>query len=228
MMRMRRDEAAVNVLARHRPLTRNQMAARVALDIPEGWYVNLGIGAPLQVADHVPAEREVIFHSENGVLGMGPAPAPDRINRWLINAGKQYVTLRTGGSYMHHADSFGLIRGGHLDLCVLGAFQVAENGDLANWSTSDNDSAPAVGGAMDLAVGARQVWVLMEHQTKSGESRLVRRCTYPLTALGVVKRVYTNLAILDVTAEGFAVREMVEGLTLGALQKVTDAPLRGC
>jgi len=227
-MRMRRDEAAVNVIARHRPLTRNEMAARVARDIPEGWYVNLGIGAPLLVADHVPVEREVIFHSENGVLGMGPAPAPDRINRWLINAGKQYVTLRTGGSYMHHADSFGLIRGGHLDLCVLGAFQVAENGDLANWSTSDNDSAPAVGGAMDLAVGARQVWVLMEHQTKSGESRLVRRCTYPLTALGVVKRVYTNLAVLDVTTEGFAVREMVEGLTLDALQKLTDAPLRGC
>jgi 3-oxoadipate CoA-transferase, beta subunit len=218
----------VNVIARHRPLTRNEMAARVARDIPEGWYVNLGIGAPLQVADHVPAEREVIFHSENGVLGMGPAPAPDRIDRWLINAGKQYVTLRTGGSYMHHADSFALIRGGYLDLCVLGAFQVAENGDLANWSTSDNDSAPAVGGAMDLAVGARQVWVLMEHQTKSGESRLVRRCTYPLTALGVVKRVYTNLAVLDVTAEGFTVREMVEGLTLDALQKLTDAPLYGC
>ncbi len=215
----------MNVIARHRPLARSEMAARVARDIPEGWYVNLGIGAPLQVADHVPAEREVIFHSENGVLGMGPAPAPDRINRWLINAGKQYVTLRTGGSYMHHADSFALIRGGHLDLCVLGAFQVAENGDLANWSTSDNDSAPAVGGAMDLAVGARQVWVLMEHQTKSGESRLVRRCTYPLTALGVVKRVYTNLAVLDVTGEGFAVREMVEGLTLDALQKLTDAPL---
>ena len=228
MMRMRRDEAAVNVIARHRPLTRHEMAARVARDIPEGWYVNLGIGAPLLVADHVPVEREVIFHSENGVLGMGPAPAPDRINRWLINAGKQYVTLRAGGSYMHHADSFALIRGGHLDLCVLGAFQVAENGDLANWSTSDNDSAPAVGGAMDLAVGARQVWVLMEHQTKSGESRLVRRCTYPLTALGVVKRVYTNLAVLDVTTEGFAVREMVEGLTLDALQKLTDAPLRGC
>lgn len=228
MMRMRRDEAAVNVIARHRPLTRNEMAARVARDILEGWYVNLGIGAPLQVADHVPAEREVIFHSENGVLGMGPAPAPDRIDRWLINAGKQYVTLRSGGSYMHHADSFALIRGGYLDLCVLGAFQVAENGDLANWSTSDNDSAPAVGGAMDLAVGARQVWVLMEHQTKSGESRLVRRCTYPLTALGVVKRVYTNLAVLDVTAEGFTVREMVEGLTLEALQKLTDAPLHGC
>jgi 3-oxoadipate CoA-transferase, beta subunit len=216
----------MNIVATHKPLSRNAIAARVARDIPEGWYVNLGIGAPLQVADHVPADREVIFHSENGVLGMGPAPAPDRINRWLINAGKQYVTLRTGGSYMHHADSFALIRGGHLDLCVLGAFQVAENGDIANWSISDNDSAPAVGGAMDLAVGARRVWVLMEHQTKSGESRLVRRCGYPLTALGVVKRVYTNLAVLDVTADGFVVREMVEGLTLEALQKATDAPLR--
>ncbi len=157
---------------------------------------------------------------------MGPAPAAGAINRWLINAGKQYVTLRDGGAYMHHADSFGLIRGGHLDLCVLGAFQVAENGDLANWSMSDNDSAPAVGGAMDLAVGARQVWVMMEHQTKSGASRLVRRCSYPLTAVGVVKRVYTNLAVLDVTAEGFAVRDMVEGLTLDALQKMTDAPVR--
>jgi 3-oxoadipate CoA-transferase, beta subunit len=216
----------MNVLAKYRPLTRSEIAARLARDIPEGWYVNLGIGAPLQVADYVPADREVIFHSENGVLGMGPAPAPDRIDRWLINAGKQYVTLRTGGSYMHHADSFALIRGGHLDLCVLGAFQVAENGDIANWSISDNDSAPAVGGAMDLAVGARRVWVLMEHQTKSGESRLVRRCSYPLTALGVVKRVYTNLAVLDVAADGFVVREMVEGLTLEALQKVTDAPLR--
>ena len=216
----------MNVLAACQPRTRNEMAARVARDIPEGWFVNLGIGAPLQVADHLPAEREVVFHSENGVLGMGPAPEPDRINRWLINAGKQYVTLRSGGSYMHHADSFGLIRGGHLDLCVLGAFQVAENGDLANWSTSENDSAPAVGGAMDLAAGARRVWVLMDHQTKSGESRLVRRCTYPLTALGVVKRIYTNLAVLDVRPDGFTVREMVEGLTIDALQKVTDAPLR--
>jgi 3-oxoadipate CoA-transferase beta subunit len=216
----------MNVLAACQPRTRYEMAARVARDIPEGWFVNLGIGAPLQVADYLPAEREVVFHSENGVLGMGPAPEPDRINRWLINAGKQYVTLRSGGSYMHHADSFGLIRGGHLDLCVLGAFQVAENGDLANWSTSENDSAPAVGGAMDLAAGARRVWVLMDHQTKSGESRLVRRCTYPLTALGVVKRIYTNLAVLDVRPDGFTVREMVEGLTLDALQKVTDAPLR--
>jgi len=218
-------ETAAKVVAKCRPMTRAEMAARVAHDIPEGWYVNLGIGAPLQVADYVPADREVIFHSENGVLGMGPAPAAEEINRWLINAGKQYVTLREGGAYMHHADSFGLIRGGHLDLCVLGAFQVGENGDIANWSISDIDSAPAVGGAMDLAVGARRVWVLMEHQTKSGESRLVRRCTYPLTALGVVKRVYTNLAILDVTADGFSVRAMVEGLTLDALQKVTDAPL---
>jgi 3-oxoadipate CoA-transferase beta subunit len=220
------NEIAAKVVPKCTPMTRAEMAAQVARDIPEGWYVNLGIGAPLQVADYVPAEREVIFHSENGVLGMGPAPAAAEINRWLINAGKQYVTLREGGAYMHHADSFGLIRGGHLDLCVLGAFQVAENGDIANWSISDNDSAPAVGGAMDLAVGARRVWVLMEHQTKSGESRLVRRCTYPLTALGVVKRVYTNLAVLDVTPAGFAVRDMVEGLTLDALQKVTDAPLR--
>jgi 3-oxoadipate CoA-transferase, beta subunit len=216
----------VNVLTKYKPWTRGEMAARLARDIPEGWYVNLGIGAPLHVADHVPAEREVIFHSENGVLGMGPAPAAGAINRWLINAGKQYVTLRDGGAYMHHADSFGLIRGGHLDLCVLGAFQVAENGDLANWSMSDNDSAPAVGGAMDLVVGARQVWVMMEHQTKSGASRLVRRCSYPLTAVGVVKRVYTNLAVLDVTPEGFAVHDMVEGLTLEALQKMTDAPVR--
>jgi 3-oxoadipate CoA-transferase beta subunit len=215
----------LNVLAACKPLTRNEMAARLARDIPEGWLVNLGIGAPLQVADHVPAEREVIFHSENGVLGMGPAPEPETIDRWLINAGKQYVTLRTGGSYMHHADSFALIRGGHLDLCVLGAFQVAENGDIANWSTSDNDTAPAVGGAMDLAAGARQVWALMEHQTKSGESRLVRRCSYPLTALGAVKRVYTNLAVLDVTEQGFTVREMAPGMTFEVLQKITDAPL---
>jgi 3-oxoadipate CoA-transferase beta subunit len=186
------NETAAKVEAKCRPMTRAEMAARVARDIPEGWYINLGIGALLQVADYVPVDREVIFHSENGVLGMGPAPAAGAINRWLINAGKQYVTLREGGAYMHHADSFGLIRGGHLDLCVLGAFQVAENGDIANWSISDNDSAPAVGGAMDLAVGARRVWVLMEHQTKSGESRLVRRCTYPLTAVGVVTRVYTT------------------------------------
>src|SRR6516164_2897568 len=208
------------------PLSRTQMAARIARDIPEGWYVNLGIGIPTAIADHVPLDREVIFHSENGVLGMGPAPPKDQIDPWLINAGKQYVTLRPGGSFCHHADSFAMIRGGHLDLCVLGAFQVAENGDIANWATSENDSAPAVGGAMDLAAGARRIWVVMEHTTKTGESRLVHRCSYPLTALACVKRVYTNLAILDVTEEGFAVREMVDGMTLDDLQKVTDAPLR--
>lgn len=217
--------AAEQVLAGCKPMTRREIAARLAGDIPEGWYVNLGIGAPLQVADYVPEQREVVFQSENGILGMGPAPAPDKINRWLINAGKQYITLRTGGSYMHHADSFGLIRGGHLDLCVLGAFQVAENGDIANWATS-NDTAPAVGGAMDLAAGTPRLWVLMDHTTKTGESRLVRRCSYPLTAVGVVKRIYTNLGVFDVTDDGFAVCEMVPGLTLDALQRVTDAPLR--
>jgi 3-oxoadipate CoA-transferase beta subunit len=209
-----------------KPRTRKEMAARVARDIPEGWHVNLGIGIPVLIADYIPEDREAIIHSENGILGMGPAPAEDKINRWLINASKLYVTLRTGGSYMHHADSFALIRGGHLDLCVLGAFQVAENGDIANWATSENDTTPAVGGAMDLAAGARRLWVLMEHVTKSGDSRLVRRCTYPLTAIGAVTRVYTNLAVLDVTDGGFAVREMVPGLTLESLQKVTDAPLR--
>ena len=155
-----------------KPLSRVEMAARVARDIPEGWYVNLGIGIPTAVADHVPLEREVIFHSENGVLGMGPAPPKDKIDPWLINAGKQYVTLRQGGSFCHHADSFSMIRGGHLDLCVLGAFQVAENGDIANWATSENDTAPAVGGAMDLAAGAKRLWVMMEHTTKDGTSKL--------------------------------------------------------
>src|SRR5690349_6058481 len=202
------------------------MSARLARDIAEGWYVNLGIGAPLQVADHVPVEREVIFHSENGVLGMGPAPAPEAINRWLINAGKQYVTLRDGGAYMHHADSFGMIRGGHLDLCVLGAYEVAENGNIANWATSQNDAVPAVGGAMDLSAGSKRLWVLMEHTTKDGQSRLVKACKYPLTAAGVVKRVYTNLAVLEVTAEGFVVLDMAPGVTFDALQARTEAKLR--
>ena len=217
---------SANVLTACKPWTRAEIAAHAARDIPEGYYVNLGIGIPVLVADHIPPGREVIIHSENGVLGMGPAPGPDKINRWLINAGKQYVTLVPGGSYMHHADSFALIRGGHLDLCVLGAFEVAENGDLANWATSAADSTPAVGGAMDLAAGAKQIWALMEHTTKSGESRLKRRCGYPLTAPGVVKRVYTNLAVLDVTEHGFVVRELAPGLTLEALQQVTEAPLR--
>jgi 3-oxoadipate CoA-transferase beta subunit len=215
----------MDTLAEPKPLARAQMAARVAADIPEGWIVNLGIGIPTLVADHVPESREVIFHSENGVIGVGPAPAEDARDPWLINAGKQHVTLRTGGAYVHHADSFSLIRGGHLDLCVLGAFEVAENGDIANWSTGANEKAPAVGGAMDLAAGAKRLWAVMEHTTKDGRPRLVRRCSYPLTALAAVKRIYTNLAVIDVTPAGFVVREMIPGLTLEALQARTGAPL---
>jgi 3-oxoadipate CoA-transferase beta subunit len=213
-------------IADAKPWDRKQMAARVAQDVPEGWYVNLGIGMPTLVANYVPLEREVVIHSENGILGMGPAPKPDEINPWLINAGKQLVTMRPGGSYSHHADSFAMIRGGHIDLCVLGAFQVAENGDIANWSTSENDTAPAVGGAMDLAAGAKRLWVLMEHTTKSGESKLVRKCTYPLTAPAAVKRVYTNLGVIDVTDEGFVVLDMAPGVSFETLQAATDAPLK--
>jgi 3-oxoadipate CoA-transferase beta subunit len=207
------------------PLTRAQMASRLAQDIPEGWYVNLGIGIPTLVAGYVPAEREVIFHSENGILGMGAPPPADQIDPWLINAGKQAVTLLDGGSYFHHADSFTMIRGGHIDLAVLGAFEVGESGDLANWTTSATESAPAVGGAMDLAAGAKRVWVLMEHTTKEGQPKLVRHCSYPLTAPAVVSRIYTNLAVLDVTPKGLQVVEMVPGLTREALQARTDATL---
>jgi 3-oxoadipate CoA-transferase beta subunit len=208
-----------------KPFSRVQMAQRAAGDIPEGWYVNLGIGIPTAIADHVPLDREVIFHSENGILGMGPAPAKEDIEPWLINAGKQYITLRPGGSICHHADSFSMIRGGHLDLCVLGAFQVADNGDIANWATSENDTAPAVGGAMDLAAGAKRLWVLMEHTTKDGQSKLVTTCSYPLTAPRAVKRVYTNLATIDVTERGFVVLSMAPGLTFENLQARTDAKL---
>lgn len=205
---------------------RTQMAARVAQDIPEGWFVNLGIGIPTMVGDHVPTDREVILHSENGILGMGPAPAPDQVNAWLVNAGKQPVTLRPGGSFFHHADSFGMIRGGHIDLCVLGAFEVAVNGDIANWATSENDTAPAVGGAMDLAAGAKRLWVVMEHTTKDGAPKLVERCSYPLTAMGAVQRVFTNLAVIDVVpGRGFVVREIVPGLSLADLQAKTGATL---
>jgi 3-oxoadipate CoA-transferase beta subunit len=207
------------------PLERDALAARLARDIPEGWSVNLGIGIPTLVGNYVPPEREVIFHSENGILGMGPAPTPDKVNRWLINASSQYVTLRPGASFMSHSDSFALVRGGHLDLCVLGAFQVAENGDLANWARSEDDNAPAIGGAMDLAAGARRIWVVMEHNTRDGEKRLLRRCTYPLTAAGCVQRVYTDLAVIDVTATGFVVTDMVPGLTFEELQERTDAEL---
>lgn len=208
-----------------RPLGRAEMAKRLAQDIPEGWCVNLGVGIPLLVANFLPPEREVIFHAENGVLGVGPPPPEDKIDRWLISAGKQPITLRQGGSFVHHADSFAIVRGGHLDLCILGSFEVAENGDIANWTTLEEGKIPAVGGAMDLAVGAKRLWVLMEHTTKDGRSRLVRHCSYPLTALGVVKRVYTNLAVLDVTERGFEVVEIVPGMTPEALQNRTDAKL---
>jgi 3-oxoacid CoA-transferase B subunit len=205
---------------------RTQMAARVAQDIPEGWFVNLGIGIPTMVADHVPDDREVILHSENGILGMGPAPTPDKVNVWLENAGKQHVTLRRGGSFFHHADSFAMIRGGHIDLCVLGAFEVSETGDLANWATSDNDSAPAVGGAMDLAAGAKRVWVVSEHTTKDGTPKLVERCSYPLTASAIVQRIYTNLAVVDVVpGRGFVVKEIVPGMSLADVQAKTGATL---
>ncbi len=207
------------------PLTRVQMAQRVATDIPEGWFVNLGIGIPTLVADHIPADREVLLHSENGLLGMGPAPSPTKIDPWLINAGKQHVTLQPGGAFFHHADSFAMIRGGHLDLCVLGAFEVACNGDLANWATSAADAAPAVGGAMDLAVGAKRAWVMTEHTTRDGAPKLVERCSYPLTALGCVSRIYTNLATLEVAGDRFVVIDMVDGLTLDELQARTGSPL---
>jgi 3-oxoadipate CoA-transferase beta subunit len=205
--------------------TRDQMAARVAQDIPEGAYVNLGIGLPTRVANYLPPERDVFLHSENGLLGMGPAPAPAEEDEDLINAGKQPVTLLTGGAYFHHADSFAMMRGGHLDICVLGAFQVSGKGDLANWHTGAPDAIPAVGGAMDLAIGAKQVFVMMEHQTKLGESKIVEQCSYPLTGIGCVSRIYTDLAVLDVTPEGLCVREMAPGLSFNELQAVTAAPL---
>ena len=209
-----------------KPLDRARIAARIAQDIPEGWFVNLGIGIPTGVSDHVPLDREVIFHSENGVIGAGPAPAPDKINPYLVNAGTQHITLRTGGSFVHHSDSFAIARGGHLDLCVLGAFEVAENGDIANWARSAGDPTQQVGGAMDLAIGAKRLWVAMEHNTKGkGESRIRRLCSYPLTAKGVVKRVYTDIAVLDVTPAGFVVRDMIPGLTRQALQERSEAEL---
>jgi 3-oxoadipate CoA-transferase, beta subunit len=207
------------------PLDRNGMAARAARDIPEGWLVNLGIGIPTHIADFVPTDREVIFHAENGVIGVGPAPAPNQVNPFLINASTMHVTLRTGGSFVHHADSFAIARGGHLDLCVLGAFEVAENGDIANWARSADEPVKQVGGAMDLAIGSKRLWVVMEHTTKAGRPRLRRHCRYPLTARGVVTRVYTNLAVLDVTPQGFVVRDIIPGLTFEALQARTEAEL---
>ncbi len=183
-------------------ISRDEIAARVARDIPEGAIVNLGIGLPTKVANYLPQDKDIFLQSENGVLGMGPAPAPGQEDWDLINAGKQPVTLLPGGSYFHHADSFAMMRGGHLDICVLGAFQVAVNGDLANWSTGEPDAIPAVGGAMDLAAGAKDVFVMMELLTKDGQSKLVKHCTYPLTGLGCVSRVYTDIAVFQIEPGG--------------------------
>lgn len=206
--------------------TRDEIAQHVARDIPEGCYVNLGIGLPTLVANHLEASKDIFLHSENGILGMGPAPAPGEEDGDLINAGKQPVTLLTGGTYFHQADSFAMMRGGHLDICVLGAFQVSRTGDLANWHTGAPDAIPAVGGAMDLATGAKRVFVMMDHQTKTGESKIVDRCTYPLTGMGCVARIYTDLAVIDITSDGLIVRDMAPGLTLKELQSITGVPLQ--
>ena len=206
-------------------LTRDQMAARVAQDIPDGAVVNLGIGMPTMVGAHLPSGREIVLHTENGLLGMGPPPAAGEEDPDLINAGKQPVTTLPGASFFHHADSFAMMRGGHLDYCVLGGFQVAQNGDLANWHTGEPDAIPAVGGAMDLAIGAKKVFVMMEHLTKAGVSKLVETCTYPLTGLACVSRVYTDLAVIDISPSGFVVREMVEGLSLEELTRLSGVPL---
>jgi 3-oxoadipate CoA-transferase, beta subunit len=206
-------------------LSRDEMAARVARDIPEGAYVNLGIGLPTKVANYLPIEREIFLQSENGLLGMGPAPAPGEEDWELINAGKHAVTLLTGGCFFHHADSFAMMRGGHLDICVLGAFQVSANGDLANWHTGEPGAIPAVGGAMDLAIGAKQTFVMMDLLTKHGESKLVESCSYPLTGLGCVSRVYTDLALFDVGIEGARLVEAVDGLGIDELRRLTGVAL---
>lgn len=208
-----------------KPLSRRQMAWRAAQDIADGAYVNLGIGLPTLVSNFIPAGREIVFHSENGILGMGGAPGPGEEDPDLINAGKGLTTLVPGGSYFHHNDAFVMIRGGHIDLSVMGAFEVSQAGDLANWTTDDPTFAPGVGGAMDLAAGAREVRALLEHTTKDGEPRIRKTCRYPLTAPACVSRVYTNLAVLDITGEGVVVREMVAGLDLAALQALTEPKL---
>ena len=205
--------------------SKDELAARVAQDIPEGATVNLGIGQPTLVANHIPASREILLHSENGILGMGPAPAAGHEDYDLINAGKQPVTLLPGGAYFHHADSFAMMRGGHLDICVLGAFQVSATGDLANWHTGEPGAIPAVGGAMDLAIGAKQTWVMMDLLTKQGQSKLVAQCSYPLTGIACVKRVYTDLGTLACTPQGLQVVDMVPGLTLQALSALIGLPL---
>ena len=205
--------------------SKEQLAQRVAQDIHDGAYVNLGIGMPTLVANHLPAGIEVILHSENGILGMGPAPAAGHEDYDLINAGKQPVTMLAGGAYFHHADSFSMMRGGHLDICVLGAFQVSATGDLANWHTGEKDAIPAVGGAMDLAIGAKQTWVMMDLLTKKGESKVVAQCSYPITGIACVKRIYSELATLECTPQGLKLIDMVEGLTHAELEKMLGLPI---
>jgi 3-oxoadipate CoA-transferase beta subunit len=206
--------------------TKDQLAARIAQDIPEGVSVNLGIGMPTLVANHIPRTLEVLLHSENGIIGMGPAPAAGEEDYDLINAGKQPVTMLPGGSYSHHADSFALMRGGHLDICVLGAFQVSATGDLANWHTGEADAIPAVGGAMDLAVGAKQTWVMMDLLTKQGVSKIVSACTYPLTGIACVKRIYCDLGTLECTPQGLVLIDKVDGLAHAELERLVGLPIR--
>jgi 3-oxoadipate CoA-transferase beta subunit len=205
--------------------TKDQLAQRVARDIHDGAYVNLGIGMPTLVANHLPVGIEVILQSENGILGMGPAPAEGHEDYDLINAGKQPVTLLPGGAFFHHADSFAMMRGGHLDICVLGAFQVSASGDLANWHTGEKDAIPAVGGAMDLAIGAKQAWVMMDLLTKQGESKVVAQCTYPLTGIACVKRIYGDLATLDCTPQGLKLVDKVDGLSHAELEQLIGLPI---
>ena len=205
--------------------SRDDIARRLARDIPNGWYVNLGISIPELVARFVPEGRTLVYHTENGLLGMGPSPAAGKGDPELINAGKRQVTALAGASFFDQATSFAMIRGGHLDLSVLGALQVASNGDLANWSTGGSDAIPAVGGAMDLVAGVKRVFVITQHVTKEGEHKLVERCTYPLTGCGVVNRIYSDLAVVDVTPDGFRVVELAPGVDFAFLQKNTSAPL---
>lgn len=206
-------------------LSRQQMAWRAAQDLADGAVVNLGIGIPELVADFVPEDREILYHTENGILGFGPAPEPGQEDPELINAGKKPVTTLPGASFFHHADSFAMIRGGHIDVCILGAMQVAQNGDLANWSTGAPDAVPAVGGAMDLVAGVRATWVITDHVTRDGSPKLLERCTYPLTGEGVVNRIFTNLAVIDVTPEGFVLRELAPGVDVETVRALTGAPL---
>jgi 3-oxoadipate CoA-transferase beta subunit len=208
-----------------KPITRNEIAQKIAACIPEGAYVNLGIGMPTLVANYLPQDKEIFLHSENGILGMGPAPEKGLEDWDLINAGKQPVTMLPGGSFFHQADSFAMMRGGHLDICVLGAFQVSQTGDLASWHTGEAQAIPAVGGAMDLAVGAKKTYVMMEHLTKEGVSKLVQQCTYPLTGVRCVATVFTDLGIFDITPQGFTIQELFNGMTLEEVQQVTGAAL---